>query len=49
MDGNNYSCRIIQNNHKPNVLEEDLAENFKYKPGIGGILMKGVFCCKNIN
>lgn len=49
MDGNSYSCRIMQNNHNLNVLEEGLAEDFKYKPGIGGILMKGVFCFKNIN
>lgn len=39
----------MQNNHNLNVLEEGLAEDFKYKPGIGGILMKGVFCFKNIN
>lgn len=49
MDGNGYSCRIIQNNHNLNVLEEGLGENLKYKPGRGAILMTDGFCFKNIN
>lgn len=49
MDGNGYSCRIIQNNQNINVLEKGLGENLKYKAGIGGILMTGGFCFKNIN
>lgn len=41
MDGNVYSCKIIQNNQNLNVLKECLGENLKYKPGTGGSLMTG--------
>lgn len=41
MDGNVYSCKIIQNNQNLDVLKEVLGENLKYKLGAGGSLMTG--------